>query len=206
MSLERPSLIERIHQCTLCAAQLPMPPKPIIQVDPTARILIAAQAPGRLAHEAGRPFDDPSGERLRRWLGVSREQFYNPGLFALVPMGFCFPGSRAGGDLPPRPECAATWRQALLSYLTHVELTLVIGQYAQAYHLPNSGRTLTERVRNWRRYWPQQLPLPHPSGRNNRWLKTNPWFEQEVIPCLQARVRSLVEAAEKTQSLIQAEG
>lgn len=119
---------------------------------------------------------------------------------------FVFPAAGPGGDLPPRPECAATWRQALLSYLTHVELTLVIGQYAQAYHLPNSGRTLTERVRNWRRYWPQQLPLPHPSGRNNRWLKTNPWFEQEVIPHLQARVRTLVEAAEKNQSAAQAVG
>lgn len=199
MSRHTPTLLQRIRQCTLCASELPLPPKPILQVDRAARILIAAQAPGRLAHEAGRPFDDPSGDRLRRWLGVSRAQFYDARLFALVPMGFCFPGSRAGGDLPPRPECAPAWRQELLAYLPNIELTLVIGQYSQAYHLPHSEKTLTERVRNWRKYWPQQLPLPHPSGRNNRWLKSHPWFEQEVIPCLQDRVKAIVEAAEKTQ-------
>ncbi|MFC3154774.1 uracil-DNA glycosylase family protein [Gilvimarinus japonicus] len=185
-------LMERIRRCTLCEQHLPLAPKPVLQAERNAKILIAAQAPGKLAHEAGRPFDDPSGDRLRRWLGVSHEQFYDPGLFALVPMGFCYPGTRAGGDLPPRPECAPTWREELLEYLSQIKLTLVIGQYAQTYHLPNSERTLTERVGNWRKYWPAQLPLPHPSGRNNRWLAKNPWFEQEVIPALQIRVQEIL--------------
>lgn len=186
------TLMRRIRQCTLCASQLPLPPRPVLQAEHSAKILIAAQAPGKLAHEAGRPFDDPSGERLRRWLGVTHKQFYNPDLFALVPMGFCYPGSGTSGDLPPRPECAPAWRQELMQYLANIELTLVIGQYAQAYHLPNREKTLTERVRNWRHYWPEQLPLPHPSGRNNRWLAKHPWFEQEVVPTLQARVRQIL--------------
>ncbi|WP_041523060.1 uracil-DNA glycosylase family protein [Gilvimarinus agarilyticus] len=186
------TLMSRIRQCTLCEPHLPLPARPVLQASPDAKILIAAQAPGKLAHEANRPFDDPSGDRLRRWLGVTHEQFYNPNLFALVPMGFCYPGRGASGDLPPRPECAPTWRPALLEYLAHVELTLVIGQYAQAYHLPNSEKTLTERVRNWRHYWPEQLPLPHPSGRNNRWLAKHPWFEREVIPVLQAKIQELI--------------
>jgi len=189
-----PPLIRRIRQCTLCAQHLPLPPKPILQAGPRAKILIAAQAPGQLAHDAGRPFEDPSGDRLRRWLGVTHEQFYDPTLFALAPMGFCYPGTRAGGDLPPRPECAREWRQELLQYLAQIELTLIIGQYAQAYHLPNGEKTLTERVRHWRYHLPTQLPLPHPSGRNNRWLAKNPWFEQEVIPALQARVQEVLQS------------
>ncbi|WP_232305518.1 uracil-DNA glycosylase family protein [Gilvimarinus polysaccharolyticus] len=184
--------MHRIRQCTLCAQDLPLPPKPILQVDSNAKILIAAQAPGLLAHDAGRPFDDPSGDRLRRWLGVSPQQFYDPTLFALLPMGFCYPGTRVGGDLPPRPECAPKWRQEVLEYLEQIELTLIIGQYAQAYHLPNGKKTLTERVQNWRNHLPQQLPLPHPSGRNNRWLAKNLWFEKEVVPALQHRVQEVL--------------
>lgn len=189
----RAPLPERIRQCTLCASQLPLAPRPILQASPKSKILIASQAPGRLAHESNTPFDDPSGERLRRWLGVSREQFYHADNFAIAPMGFCFPGSRTGGDLPPRPECAPTWRQELLEYLSQLELTLVIGQYAQSYHLPDAEKTLTQRVQAWRRHWPQLLPLPHPSGRNNRWLAKNPWFEQEVLPALQARVQAILQ-------------
>jgi len=192
-----PALIKRVRQCTLCAAHLPLPAKPILQAHRSAKILIASQAPGRLAHDAGRAFDDPSGERLRRWLGVSRAQFYDERLFAIVPMGFCFPGSAKGGDLPPRPECAPTWQEPLMKYLSAIELTLLIGQYAQAYHLPSAQRTLTERVAAWRRYLPAQLPLPHPSGRNNRWMAKNPWFEQEVIPALQARVQEILSKADK---------
>ncbi|MDO3382090.1 uracil-DNA glycosylase family protein [Gilvimarinus algae] len=189
------ALMNEIRQCTLCREALPLPPRPVLQAEAGARILIAAQAPGKLAHDSGKPFDDPSGDRLRRWLGVDREAFYNPALFALVPMGFCYPGTGKSGDLPPRPECAPQWRAQLLAQLTQVELTLVIGQYAQAWHLPGSDRTLTQRVARWREFWPELVPLPHPSGRNNRWLKINPWFEAEVIPALQARVKALTTGA-----------
>jgi uracil-DNA glycosylase len=134
------------------------------------------------------PFDDASGDRLRTWLGVTRDEFYNPALFAILPMGFCYPGTGASGDLPPRPECAPTWRAPLLRLVPHIALTVVIGQYAHDYHLPNATGTLTDRVRNWRAYWPSIVPLPHPSPRNNLWLRRNPWFELDVIPALQRGV------------------
>ena len=135
---------------------------------------------------------DPSGERLREWLGVSKETFYNPDCFAIVPMGFCYPGTGKTGDLPPKPICAATWRALVLASLPNVELTLVIGQYAMAYHLPSSRKTLTEVVSHWQDYWPDVLPLPHPSPRNNRWLKRNPWFKDTVIPRLRQRVTEVL--------------
>jgi uracil-DNA glycosylase len=137
-------------------------------------------------------FNDPSGDRLRSWLGIDRTTFYDPQQIALVPMGFCFPGTGKSGDLPPRPECAATWRQPLLSHLQQVELTLVIGQYALAYHLPQAGKTLTEVVRNWQQYWPQLMPLPHPSPRNNIWLQRNPWFAADLLPPLRDRVAAIL--------------
>lgn len=186
------SLLTDVRACTICAAHLPLGPRPVLQMHASARILIAGQAPGRKVHETGIPFDDASGDRLRTWLGVSREVFYDPRKVAILPMGFCFPGRGKSGDLPPRPECAPAWRAPLLSHLKRRQLTLVIGQYALAYHLPNEPGTLTETVQAWRKYWPDTVPLPHPSPRNNPWLKRNPWFEQELVPCLQARVAEIL--------------
>lgn len=186
------TLMARIRACRLCAEHLPLEPRPILQASPSARILIIGQAPGRAAHEAGRPFDDLSGERLRAWLGISRECFYDASRIALVPMGFCYPGRGKSGDLPPRPECAAAWRAPLMAHLQAVELTLALGQYAQRYCFGADRRNLTERVKDWRSTWPRLLALPHPSPRNNLWLARNPWFEQEVLPALRARVAELV--------------
>ena len=187
-------LLKDVRNCTLCAEHLPLEPKPILQIARQAPILLAGQAPGRKAHESGIPFDDASGQRLRQWLGMSGEAFYDPTKVAILPMGFCFPGTGKSGDLAPRPECAPAWRQQLLSGLDNLQLTLVIGQYAMKYHLPVSHRTVTEAVLDWRRYWPAIVPLPHPSPRNNRWLKTNPWFERELIPELQTQVSKILDA------------
>ncbi len=182
------TLLREVRACTLCAAHLPLGPRPVFQLHPRARILIAAQAPGKRVHETGVPFNDPSGERLRTWLGVGRETFYDPQQIALLPMGFCFPGTGKSGDLPPRPECAPAWRAPLLALLKNVQLTLVIGQYAMAYHLQPPCGNLTQTVAAWRELGPALIPLPHPSPRNNRWLKRNPWFEQELLPVLRERV------------------
>lgn len=186
-------LLRELRACRLCADHLEHGPRPVVQVHPSAKILVAAQAPGRKVHATGVPFDDASGERLRRWLGLATEQFYDPRLVAIVPMGFCYPGKGASGDLPPRPECAPRWRAPLLEMLGEVRLTLVIGQYAAAYHLPDERGGLTEAVRNWRRHWPEVVPLPHPSPTNNRWLAKNRWFEAEVVPALQRRVAEVLE-------------
>jgi len=164
----------------------------VVQLSQSARILIVGQAPGRKVHNTGLPFNDPSGDRLRGWMGIDRDTFYNEQKLAILPMGFCYPGTGKSGDLPPRPECADTWREALLSRLPNIELTLLIGQYAQAWHLPDGRKKVTANVEHWREYWPRQLPMPHPSPRNNLWLRRNPWFEQEVVPQLQARVRALL--------------
>jgi len=187
-----PTLLAEVRACTLCAEHLPLGPRPIVQVHPSARILIAGQAPGRKVHETGVPFNDASGDRLRAWLGISREVFYDARQVAILPMGFCFPGTGKSGDLPPRPECAPAWRSALLAHLETLKLTLVIGQYALAYHLPNAGASVTEAVQAWRSRWPHTIPLPHPSPRNNIWLKRNPWFEEELIPVLRARVSEIL--------------
>ncbi len=198
------SLLTEVRACTLCAAHLPLGSRPIIQLHPSARILIAGQAPGRKVHETGLPFNDASGDRLRTWLGVSREVFYDAKQVAILPMGFCFPGTAKSGDLPPRSECAPAWRAGLLSHLTDLKLTLVIGQYAQAYHLANEAASVTEAVLAWQNEFganvlPRQnkgadtIPLPHPSPRNNLWLKRNPWFEKELIPVLQTRVSEALE-------------
>ena len=189
------ALLHDIRACTLCSAHLPLGPRPIVQAQSSARILIAGQAPGRKVHETGIPFDDESGNRLRHWLGMSREVFYNPQLIAIAPMGFCFPGSGKSGALPPRRECAATWRQPLLAELKHIELTLVIGQYAQAYHLAGQYPSVTAAVSAWRDHWPLVVPMPHPSPRNQSWLKRNPWFEAELLPILRARVSAIVKDA-----------
>jgi len=181
-------LLTEIRGCTLCAEHLPLGPRPVLQFSPSARVLIAGQAPGRKVHESGVPFDDASGERLRSWLGLSREEFYEPKLVAILPMGFCYPGSGRSGDLPPRPECARAWRAGLLTRLKKLRLTVVIGQYAHAYHLPNDATSVTDVVRNWRVHLPSTVPLPHPSPRNNTWLARNPWFERELLPVLRKRV------------------
>ncbi|MEY2340694.1 uracil-DNA glycosylase family protein [Acidithiobacillus sp. IBUN Pt1247-S3] len=185
-------LLAELRTCQVCAEKLPQAPRPVLQIHPQAKILIAAQAPGRRAHASGLPFDDLSGDRLRDWLGVSRAQFYDPQIFALVPMGFCYPGKGRSGDLPPRSECAPRWRNSLLSHLLQVELTLVIGQYARQYHLPTSQGSLQELVRNWRDYAPALIPLPHPSPRNTLWLRRNPWFVEEVLPALRERVAAIL--------------
>ena len=187
------SLLAEVRDCTLCAAHLPLGPRPILQLHPRARILIAGQAPGRKVHESGVPFADASGDRLREWLGLSPEVFYDPRHVAILPMGFCFPGTGKSGDLPPRPECAPAWREQLVRHLKNLKLTLVIGQYAQTYHLPNAGASVTDTVLSWREHWPNVVPLPHPSPRNNIWLRRNPWFERELLPVLQARVAEVLE-------------
>lgn len=199
-------LREAIACCRLCldapargpADCLPHDPRPVAVLSRKARILIAGQAPGLRVHESGLPFNDASGDRLRNWLGVSREEFYDPDRFAIVPMGFCFPGYDANGsDLPPRRECAPLWRRPIMEAMPQIELVLAIGQYAQAWHLGARRRTsMTETVRNWREYLlanqgPRVLPLPHPSWRNTAWLKRNPWFEDDVLPLLKQHVDNL---------------
>jgi uracil-DNA glycosylase len=186
------AFLREVRACTLCAQHLPSGTRPILQLHPSARILIASQAPGRKAHESGIPFNDASGDRLRRWLGVSTEQFYNPTLFAIVPMGLCYPGKGSSGDLPPRQECATRWRSPILQTLTRLQLTLVIGQYAASYHLAEERLGLTKAVQNWRQYWPTILPMPHPSPTNNIWLARNKWFEQDVVPLLRNQVAEIM--------------
>ena len=187
------SLLAEVCTCTICAEHLPHGVRPVLQIHPQARVLIAGQAPGRKVHESGVPFDDASGMRLREWMGVTREVFYDAKQLAIVPMGFCFPGTGKSGDLPPRPECASAWRDQLLGHLCQLEVTLVIGQYAQAYHINEERSSLTETVRHWQTYWPNMIPLPHPSPRNNIWLNRNPWFEQELLPMLRRRVSEALE-------------
>ncbi len=182
------ALLADVRACTLCR-DLPLGPKPLVQAGENARILIAGQAPGRVTHHKGQPFDDASGNRLRDWLGVSRETFYDPQHFAILAMGFCYPGTGTGGDLPPREECAGAWRNKLLGALPHIRLTLVIGQYAQAWHLPQSAKLrLTERVKLQDAATASVIALPHPSPRNGVWLKSNPWFEADILPIVQLRV------------------
>lgn len=182
-------LIAEVSACTLCKNFLPNAPKPVFSVSAQAKILIIGQAPGQKVHDSGIPWADQSGNELRRWLGVTTEQFYDNKLFALMPMGFCYPGKGTSGDLPPRPECAPTWHHLLLQKMKQVELTILIGQYSQQYYLGNRLKaTLTETVKSFREYLPEFLPLVHPSPRNKIWQKKNPWFEGEVIPFLQEKI------------------
>ena len=185
--------MEDIRACRLCEPHLPLGPRPVLQADPAARILVVGQAPGTAVHKTGVPFNDPSGDRLRTWMGVDRETFYDPQQIALVPMGFCYPGRGKGGDLPPRPECAATWRTQLLGQLDNIALTVLVGRYAINWHLnPSSSTTLACVVKHWRDYWPAVVPLPHPSPRNTMWLRNHPWVEADVVPALQSQVRALL--------------
>lgn len=181
-------LITEVQSCKICEPDLKDGVRPVLQVNSQARVLIAGQAPGSKVHATGIPFDDPSGDRLRKWMGIDKSTFYNPEKIGILPMAFCYPGKGKSGDLPPRPICAETWRQSLLNSMPNIQLILVIGQYAQAWHLEKLEKNLTETVRNWESYGEGLLPLPHPSPRNNIWLKKNNWFEDDVLPSLKKRV------------------
>jgi uracil-DNA glycosylase len=197
-------LVAEIRACRICVEQplarpLPHEPRPVVFPSATARVLIAGQAPGTKVHASGIPFDDRSGDRLRDWLGVTSVEFYDARNFAIVPMGFCFPGQDAkGSDLPPRRECAPAWRQKLIDLMPQIDLVLAIGLYAQAWHMgPARGASLSDTVRDWRGVYdassrPRVIPLPHPSWRNTGWLKKNPWFEMELLPFLKSEIRHRV--------------
>lgn len=183
------ALLADIRACRACEAELPLGPRPVLRAHRDARILIVGQAPGARVHASGIPWDDASGKRLREWLGVDAETFYDASRFAIVPMGFCYPGRGASGDNPPRPECARLWLDHLLAELPAIRLTLLIGQYAQRHFLRDTRKaSLTETVQAWREYGPDVLPLPHPSPRNQAWFKHHPWFAADVLPELRRRV------------------
>lgn len=184
-----PAPVRRALACRACAPHLPLGPRPILRVDPRARVVIASQAPGLAAHRSGVPWDDRSGDAFRDWLGVDRATFYDRACFAVLPMGFCYPGRAKGGDAPPRPECAPLWRAPLLEVLSGRRLLLAVGRFSQTYHL-GGGRTtsLTETVRAYREHLPDVFPLPHPSPRTTPWRRKNPWFEAEVVPALRREV------------------
>jgi len=203
MSKPLDSLLKDIRACRVCRDgvetdnQLPHEPRPVFQISSTARICVAGQAPGTRVHASGIPFTDPSGDRLREWMGVSDEQFYDAAQVAIIPMGFCFPGLDAkGGDLPPRKECPKLWRERLFEHLPQIDLMLLIGGYAQSWHMGSArAKTLTETIRNWdadtlKTHHPAFIPLPHPSWRNNSWLKKNPWFEARILPVVKREVRA----------------
>lgn len=185
-------LITEIRACTVCTKSLPLGPRPIVAAAKSSRVLIIGQAPGTRVHASGTPWDDPSGDRLRAWMGVDKQQFYDERLFAIVPMGFCYPGKGKSGDLPPRPECAPLWHEKLLSQMADIKMTLLIGQYAQNCYLQDNFKNLTDRVKNWRTAPPNYVPLPHPSPRNQIWIKRNPWFANEVVPHLSARINEIL--------------
>ena len=182
-------LLKQIRACTICEPHLPLGANPVLRASASSRLLIVGQAPGTKVHASGIPWNDVSGNRLRDWMQMDRDTFYDERRVAIVPMGFCYPGRGKGGDLPPRPECAPTWHPQLLPLLKKIELVLLIGSYAQAAFLgPTRRTTLTETVRDTNAYLPRYIPLPHPSPRNQMWLRRNPWFEEENIPLLRERV------------------
>ena len=194
MSLD--AVLADIAACRACAGELPHEPRPVTRVSAQTRLLICGQAPGRRVHESGIPFDDPSGERLRSWMGIDRATFYGRPEIGVAAMAFCFPGTNPkGGDFPPPPRCAQLWRPRLMAALPQMELTLLVGSYAQAWALGDQAkRTMTDTVAAWREYLPHYLPMPHPSWRNTAWLKRNPWFEDEVTPYLRHRVADILTA------------
>lgn len=185
-------LLAEVRACTVCEAHLDHGPRPIVQAGSRARIAIIGQAPGRRVHESGIPWDDPSGRTLRRWLGLTDDQFYDAELVALVPMGFCYPGSAASGDKPPRPECAPLWHERVLAELPADRLDVIIGMYAQKRYVPDRKETLTATVADWASHLPNRVVLPHPSPRNQHWLTKNPWFEAETLPAVQERITEFV--------------
>ena len=186
-------LLTDIRKCTLCAEYLPKGPKPILQASRLSKILIIGQAPGQKAHDSGIPWNDASGDRLRLWLGVDKKAFYDPDIFALMPMGFCYPGKSNGGDAAPRPECAPKWHHQLLGNMPDISLTLLIGQYAQKYYLKDKAKeNLTETVLAYKEFLPNYLPMPHPSPRNVAWFLKNKWFENDLIPILRTEVSKVM--------------
>ncbi|MEE8279862.1 MAG: uracil-DNA glycosylase family protein [Alphaproteobacteria bacterium] len=187
------ALLAQVRACCVCEAHLPLGPRPVLRASTSARLLIVGQAPGIRVHATGLSFDDPSGDTLRRWLDVDRDTFYDETRIAIIPAGFCYPGKGRHGDLPPRPECAPLWHPRLRALMPALELTVLVGAYAQAYYLGQRRKgTLAETTRAWRAYLPEFLPTPHPSPRNKLWLKRNPWFEAEVVPELRARAHRLI--------------
>ncbi len=190
-------LLNSARHCTLCEQHLPLPPNPIIQVHSKAKILIIGQAPGLKVHESGIAWNDQSGDRLRDWLGVDKSTFYNERIFAIMPMGFCYPGKGKSGDLPPRKECAPQWHEALLGHMPNIQLILLIGQYSQNYYLKGSDfhkthKSLTQKVQNQNSSLERYFLLPHPSPRNQIWLKKNPWFEQGMVKKLKLKINELL--------------
>ena len=186
-----PALLSEIRSCQICQGLIPEP-RPVIRANSSANVLIIGQAPGTKVHASGIPWDDASGKRLRGWMAVDEAQFYDEAKIAIVPMGLCYPGKGKSGDLPPRSECAPAWHEKVLQYLPNIKCTLLIGQYAQNYYLQSEHTTLTERVRDWQQFAPDFFVLPHPSPRNQIWLKKNSWFETETVPALQKAIRSIL--------------
>jgi len=184
-------LLNEVAACRLCESALPLGPRPVLRVAPEARILIIGQAPGLKVHNSGLPWDDPSGDRLRGWLNIDREQFYRDARLGILPMGFCYPGKGKSGDLPPRPECAPTWHERLLRQMRQIEVVLLIGRYAQKRYAGDDEKNLTERVRN-QSLDGRFISLPHPSPRNIRWFKQNPWFDEQLLPSFQRRIHPLL--------------
>ena len=187
------SILREVRNCKLCEAHLPLGANPVLSVNSQSKILIIGQAPGTKVHATGIPWNDPSGKELRRWLDVDTTTFYDPEIFGIMPMGFCYPGRGRGGDLPPRKECAPTWHSMLSSQMPNLKLTLLIGAFAQSYYLGERRKNnLTETVKNFKEYLPNYFPLVHPSPRNRLWMRKNPWFETEVLPELRDRVLALI--------------
>lgn len=194
--LKKLALLKEIHNCALCQDNLPLGPRPVVRIHPKARILIVGQAPGIRVHESGIPWNDQSGKRLREWLLMSDEEFYNEENVAIVPMGFCYPGTGKSGDLPPMKICAPTWHERILERLPNIQLILLVGNYAQNYYLPEwKKKSLTETVKAFDAESSKFIPLPHPSPRNRRWFQQNPWFEDKVLPVLQYRMAMILGSA-----------
>ncbi|ANW96772.1 IclR family transcriptional regulator [Wenyingzhuangia fucanilytica] len=185
-------LLSNIKQCNICLPHLSDGVNPVLSAHPKSKIAIIGQAPGSIVHKTGIPWDDKSGERLRDWLGVDKTTFYNKQIFAIIPMGFCYPGKGKTGDLPPRKECAPTWHPLLFEQLKHIEIIILIGSYAQNYYLNNAKKTLTATVKNYQEYLPKFIVLPHPSPRNNIWLKKNDWFEKDNLPFLKKHLKKII--------------
>ncbi len=190
-------LLARVRACRVCEEHLPLGPRPVLRASSSARVLIAGQAPGTRVHETGIPWNDPSGDRLREWLGIGREEFYDVSRIAIIPTGLCYPGKGTRGDLPPRPECAPLWMPPLLELMPRLRLAILAGTHAQAWHLgPRRKRTMAETVAAWREYLPEFFPLPHPSPRNIMWFRRHAWFEREVVPALRREFRAALEDAQ----------
>ena len=187
------ALLSKISKCTICKSHLPLGPRPVVTGHSKSKIVIIGQAPGTKVHASGIPWDDASGKQLRKWLDVTEDAFYDTSNFAIVPMGFCYPGKGKSGDLPPRPECAPEWHEVLLNKMPNVQLVILIGMYAQKYYLKNKAKsTLTETVNHYQEYLPLYFPLPHPSPRNRFWLTKNPWFEEEIVKELKSTIKKII--------------